>query len=80
MKKLYYIGKFKQLKKFGFEEFNDDYSRFYANEIRTDINKKTREIRDTDTDYSFFEIKDLGKSKRVQDLIKSNLVEERDND
>ena len=64
----------KELEKFGFKEYNDCYSRLYKTDTSTIINKTTREIRDIDID-SFLTIVDLGESKRVNDLIKADLVE-----
>ena len=40
--------------------------------------KDTRKIIDVDTNYGFFEMKRLGESKRVNDLIKADLVEKVD--
>ena len=65
----------KELKKYGFAEYDKEYTRVYNNGIVTDITKETREIRDIDTDYKFLMMKDLGESKRVNDLIKDGLVE-----
>ena len=66
----------KELEKYGFKEYNDCYSRSYnSNEITTDINKKTRYIVDIDTSWGFFDMKNLGESKRVNDLRKADLVE-----
>ena len=64
----------KELEKFGFKEYNDCYSRLYKTDTSTVINKETRELRDIDID-SFLTIVDLGESKRVNDLIKADLVE-----
>ena len=66
----------KELEKYGFVEYKDCYSRSYnSNEITTDINKETRYIVDIDTDWGFFDMRNLGESKRVNDLIKADLVE-----
>lgn len=64
----------KELKKYGFKEYNDCYSRLYKTNTSTIINKETKEIRDIDID-SFLKIVDLGESKRVNDLKKAGLVE-----
>lgn len=66
---------FKELEKYGFTGYIREYSRKYNNDIITCIDKETREIRDIDTDYKFLMMKDLGESKRVNDLIKDGLVE-----
>ena len=66
----------KELEKFGFTEFSESWNRCYnSNEIVTIISKNTRKIIDVDTNYGFFEMKRLGESKRVNDLIKADLVE-----
>ena len=65
----------KELEKYGFIGYIRAYSRKYNNDIITCIDKETREIRDIDTDYKFLMMKDLGESKRVNDLIKDGLVE-----
>lgn len=65
----------KELEKYGFIGYIREYSRKYNNDIITCIDKETREIRDIDTDYKFLMMKDLGESKRVNDLIKDGLVE-----
>ena len=65
---------FKELEKYGFTGYIREYSRKYNNDIITCIDKETREIRDIDTDYKFLMMKDLGESKRVNDLIKDGLV------
>lgn len=65
----------KELEKYGFIGYIREYSRKYNNDIITCIDKETREIRDIDTDYKFLMMKDLGESKRVNDLIKADLVE-----
>ena len=65
----------KELEKYGFTGYIREYSRKYNNDIITCIDKETREIRDIDTDYKFLIMKDLGESKRVNDLIKDGLVE-----
>lgn len=65
----------KELEKYGFAEYKKEYTRAYNNGIVTDITKDTREIRDIDTGYKFLIMKDLGESKRVNDLIKDGLVE-----
>ncbi len=65
----------KELLKFGFIEYNKEYSRKYKNDIMTCINKETRIIEDIDTEYKFLEMLNLGESKRVNDLIKAGLVE-----
>ena len=66
----------KELEKYGFVEYKDCYSRSYNfNEITTNINKETKCIVDIDTDWGFFEMRELGESKRVNDLIKADLVE-----
>ena len=69
----------KELEKYGFTEYSDSWNRCYnSNEIITTINKDTREIIDVDTDHGFFEMKNLGESKRINDLKKANLVEKVD--
>lgn len=68
----------KELEKYGFTGYIREYSRKYNNDIITCIDKETREIRDIDTDYKFLMMKDLGESKRVNDLIKADLVEKVD--
>lgn len=68
----------KELEKYGFTGYIREYSRKYNNDIITCIDKETREIRDIDTDYKFLMMKDLGESKRVNDLIKAGLVEKVD--
>ena len=65
----------KELEKYGFTGYIREYSRKYNNDIITCIDKETREIRDIDTDYKFLMMKDLGESKRVNDLIKADLIE-----
>ena len=66
----------KELEKYGFVEYKDVYSRSYnSNQITTDISKETRNVEDIDTDWGFFDMKYLGESKRVNDLIKDGLVE-----
>lgn len=65
----------KELENYGFTGYIREYSRKYNNDIITCIDKETREIRDIDTDYKFLMMKDLGESKRVNDLIKDGLVE-----
>ena len=64
----------KELEKYGFKEYNDQYSRLYKNDVATWINKSTKEIKDVDLD-AFLTIVDLGESTRVNDLIKADLVE-----
>lgn len=66
----------KELEKYNFKEYNDEYIRHYKNDIATFIYKDTRIIEDIDTDYKFLENLNLGKSTRVNDLIKANLVED----
>lgn len=67
----------KKLEKYEFEEYNDTWNRHYkSNEIVTYVKKDTKEIFDVDMGYSWNTIKDLGYSKRVNDLIKDGLVEE----
>ena len=69
----------KELEKFGFTEYSESWNRCYnSNEIVTIISKDTRKIIDVDTNYDFFEMKRLGESKRVNDLIKAGLVEKVD--
>ena len=70
----------KELENYGFIGYIREYSRKYNNDIITCIDKETREIRDIDTDYKFFMMKDLGESKRVNDLIKDGLVEKVDDE
>ena len=66
----------KELEKYGFTEYSESWNRCYnSNEIVTIISKDTRKIIDVDTNYGFFEMKRLGESKRVNDLIKADLVE-----
>ena len=72
--KLIYTGDFERLKDFGFEEYNKEFSRKYKNDIITTIDKQTRGIEDIDTEYKFLQIKNLGSSKRCNDLIKAGLV------
>ena len=67
----------KELEKYGFTEYNDEYSRLYKSDVETWVNKKTREIKDVDLD-AFLTIVDLGESTRVSDLIKADLVEKID--
>lgn len=69
----------KELEKYGFKEFNEEYIRHYKNDIATFIYKDTRIIEDIDTDYKFLENLNLGESKRVNDLIKAGLVEKEGN-
>ena len=69
----------KELEKYGFIEYKNEYARHYKIDIETCIDKETREIRDFDTDYRFTMIMDLGESTRVNDLIKDGLVEKVDN-
>ena len=64
----------KELEKFGFIEYKEEYSRLYKSDVATWVNKKTREIKDVDLD-AFLTIVDLGESTRVSDLIKADLVE-----
>ena len=64
----------KELEKYGFKEYNNEYSRLYKSDIATWVNKKTREIIDVDLD-AFLTIVYLGESTRVSDLIKADLVE-----
>lgn len=69
----------KELEKFGFTEYSESWNRCYnSNEIVTVISKDTRKIIDVDTNYGFFEMKRLSESKRVNDLIKVDLVEKVD--
>ena len=68
----------KELEKYGFKEYNDEYIRHYKNDIATFIYKDSRIIEDIDTDYKFLENLNLGESKRVKDLIKADLVEKVD--
>lgn len=70
----------KELEKFGFIEFKEEYIRHYKSDIATFIDKDTRKIVDVDTDYKFLENLNLGDSKRVNDLIKADLVEKVEND
>lgn len=72
--KLIYTGDFERLKEFGFEEYNKEFSRKYKNDIITTIDKQTREIEDIDTEYKFLQMKNLGSSKRCNDLIQAGLV------
>lgn len=65
----------KELEKYGFKEYKEDYTRLYKNDIETIVYKDTRVIEDIDTDYKFLEMLNLGESRRVQDLIKADLVE-----
>jgi len=65
----------KELEKFGFKEYKKEYSRTYSGDIITCIDKETRLIEDIDTEYKFLEMKNLGSSKRVHDLIKADMVE-----
>lgn len=66
----------KELEKYRFTEYSESWDRCYnSNEIITTINKDTREIIDVDTDHGFFEMKNLGESTRINDLIKADLVE-----
>lgn len=65
----------KELEKYNFKEYKDEYIRHYQNDIATFIYKDTRVIEDIDTDYKFLENLNLGESKRVSDLIKADLVE-----
>ncbi len=63
----------KELEKFGFEEYNNGYSRKYSSGYETFINKLNREVFDleiTDTQIIMQE-----KVTRADDLIKTNLVE-----
>jgi len=68
----------KELEKYGFKEYKDEYIRHYQSDIATFIYKNTRKIEDIDTDYKFLENLNLGESKRVNDLIKDGLVEKID--
>jgi hypothetical protein len=65
----------KELEKFGFSEYNKEYSRKYKNDIITCVDKETRIIEDIDTEYKFLEMLNLGESKRVSDLIQAGLIE-----
>lgn len=66
----------KILKNYGFTEYNYEYARHYKSGIKTSIDKRTREIKDIDTDYGFKTMLDLGESTRINDLIIIDLVEE----
>lgn len=67
----------KELKKFGFTEYNDSYKRDYHNDYLTSIDKETREILKVDYEFSFLKNKYYKNSKyKINDLIESNLVEE----
>ena len=69
----------KELEKYGFKEYNYCWNRIYkSNGIITAIKKDTKEIFDIDTEYGFFEMKILGESTRVNDLIKDGLIEKVD--
>ena len=71
--------KLEELEKYGFKEYNDSWNRNYkSNDIITAIKKDTKEIFDIDTEYGFFEMKNLGESTRVNDLIKADLIEKVD--
>lgn len=66
----------KELEKFGFKEHTFNYTRKYnSGSIITDVNKRTRIVEDIETDYEPFANLCLGDSKRVNDLIKADLVE-----
>lgn len=65
----------KELEKYGFQEYSNSWNRSYkSNDIITAINKETKEVVDIDTEYGFFRMKNLGPSKRVDDLKKANLI------
>lgn len=67
--------KLRELEKYNFKEYKDEYIRHYQNGIATFVYKDTRVVEDIDTDYKFLENLNLGESKRVSDLIKAGLVE-----
>lgn len=67
--------KLRELEKYNFKEYKDEYIRHYQNGIATFVYKDTRVVEDIDTDYKFLENLNLGASKRVSDLIKADLVE-----
>lgn len=64
-----------ELKKYGFKEYNDCYSRDYNNDYLTRVNKDTREILKVDYEWSFLQNRYYKNSTyKIDDLIKSDLV------
>ena len=66
----------KELKNFGFKEYNDSYKRDYNNDYLTRIDKQTREILKVDYEWSFLENKYYKNSTyKINDLIEAGYVE-----
>lgn len=65
----------KELRKYGFKEYNDYWQRDYNNGYATNIYKDTKEIIKVDYEWSFFEDKYYENSTyKINDLIKDGLV------
>lgn len=66
----------KELKNFGFKEYNDSYKRDYNNDYLTSVDKQTREVLKVDYEWSFLENKYYENSTyKIDDLIKAGYIE-----
>lgn len=66
----------KELKDFGFKEYNDSYKRDYNNDYLTSVDKQTREVLKVDYEWSFLENKYYEDSTyKIDDLIKAGYIE-----
>lgn len=66
----------KELKNFGFKEYNDSYKRDYNNDYLTSVDKQTREVLKVDYEWSFLENKYYeNNTYKIDDLIKAGYIE-----